>query len=99
MGDFIQNYTPGTNVVRNWFFKAAGVDGSTPVDARASFIGKKAAGRASLERLLTWEFDKLIVAHGQCVDHGARDFVRRAFSWLSPVTRADAALGSSNHYA
>lgn len=82
MGDFIQNYVPGKSAARNLLLKLAGVDGGTPVDVRASFIGNKASGRASLERLLSWEFDKLIVAHGQCVDHDAREFVRRAFSWL-----------------
>jgi len=83
MGDFIQNYAPGTSRFRTLFFKLAGVDGSTPIDARASFAGNKVSGRASLERLLLWEFDKLILAHGRCVDHDAREFVRRAFSWLA----------------
>jgi hypothetical protein len=83
IGDFIQNYAPSANGMRNFIFKLAGVDGGTPIDARASFIGNKASGRASLDRLLSWDFDRLIVAHGECVDHDARAFARRAFAWLS----------------
>jgi hypothetical protein len=30
-----------------------------------------------------WDFDKLIIAHGPCVDHDAKPFVKRAFRWLS----------------
>lgn len=82
MGDFIQNYR-ASGTVRNLLRKLAGVAGGMPLDARASFIGNKAAGRASLERLLSWNFNKLIVAHGECIDRDAPDFVRRALSWLA----------------
>ncbi len=83
MGDFIQNYRLGQNALRNFILKLAGVDGGMPIDARASFVGKKALGRASLEHLLSWDFDRLIMAHGECVDRDAHAFVRRAFAWLT----------------
>lgn len=82
MGDFIQNYPPTKNAIRNTLFAWAGVNGGMPLDARLSFAGNKAAGRASLERLLTWDFDKVILAHGDCVVSDARPFVQRAFQWL-----------------
>lgn len=83
MGDFIQNYAHGRNGALKLFFKLAGVDGGMPIDARASFIGNKALGRASLERLLAWDFDKVVLAHGACIERDAPSFVRRAFAWLT----------------
>lgn len=49
--------------------KAAGgvLDGGVPRDARWSFIDRGKA-RASLATLLSWDFDKVIVAHGACVE-------------------------------
>jgi len=39
-----------------------------------------------LDRIATarpvWDFDKLIVAHGVCIEKDARPFVELAFRWL-----------------
>lgn len=43
----------------------------------------KAAARASLGRILAWDFDRVIVAHGDIVQTGGKAKVRRAFAWLS----------------
>jgi hypothetical protein len=55
--------------------------GGVPLDIRLSFINRHAA-RNSLAKLLSWDFDKLIVAHGLCVETDAKRFVERAFQWL-----------------
>jgi hypothetical protein len=31
------------------------------------------------EKLLAWDFDKLIIAHGGCIERDAKPFVERAF--------------------
>ena len=82
--DFIQQYSirPGKPFY-NAFTKLAGLrDGGVPPDIRLSFIGNKAQGRRSLEELLAWDFDGFIPAHGDCIEHGAKPFVRKAFGWL-----------------
>ena len=51
---------------RNALFKLAGVaspDGGVPHDIRMTFSNRKLA-RRSLERLLSWDFDRLIIAQG-----------------------------------
>ena len=40
------------------------------------------AARASLEHVLAWDFDRIIVAHGDVVDHGGPAALRTAFHWL-----------------
>jgi 3-deoxy-D-arabino-heptulosonate 7-phosphate (DAHP) synthase len=52
------------------------------LDIKLSFIRRNLA-RQSLRKLLSWDFDKLIIAHGPCIEKDARAFVERAFRWLA----------------
>jgi hypothetical protein len=82
--DFLQNYhaEPG-DVAGNMTKKIGGVlNGGVPLDLRLSFTNRR-LGREVLAKLLSWDFDKLIVAHGSCVEHQAKAFVENAFRWLS----------------
>jgi hypothetical protein len=51
---------------------------------RFSFLGKRRRrlGQGSLRKMLSWDFDKLVVAHGDCVQSDAKAFVERSFRWL-----------------
>lgn len=82
--DFIQNYRPIDGDVFGNVTKWLGgvLNGGVPLDIRLSFTDKKLA-RECLEKLLSWDFDKLILAHGLCVERNARPFVERRFRWLS----------------
>jgi hypothetical protein len=55
--------------------------GGVGIDMRLTFTNRRLA-RRSLEKLLSWDFDKLIIAHGPCIEKGAKSFVERAFRWL-----------------
>ena len=57
-------------------------NGGVPLDIRLSFTNRK-LGRQSLGKLLSWDFDKLIIALGACVEHDAKVFVENVFRWLS----------------
>jgi hypothetical protein len=71
------------DVAGNIVKKIGGVlNGGVPLDIRLSFINRQ-LGREVLATLLSWDFDKLIVAHGSCVEHQAKAFVEKAFRWLS----------------
>jgi len=54
---------------------------SVPRKFRLAFTDK-AAARASLEKVLNWPAEKVVMAHGTPVEQGAQDFLRRAFAWL-----------------
>ena len=45
-------------------------------------IRDRAAARQSLERILAWDFDRVIVAHGDILPSGGRDALRRGYAWL-----------------
>jgi hypothetical protein len=86
MGDFIQNYgfergRPLLNALK----RLAGVlGGGSPRDLRFSFVGKRRRrlGEESLRRLLSWDFDKIVIAHGDLTVNDARELVERSFRWL-----------------
>jgi hypothetical protein len=42
----------------------------------------RAAARRSLERVLAWDFDRVILAHGAVLESGGKEIVRQAFGWL-----------------
>ena len=71
--------------VRNALFRLEGVTapaGGVGLEIKLTFINRKLA-RQSLERLLAWDFDKLIIAHGACIEHDAKRYVQQAFRWLA----------------
>ena len=70
--------------LRNALFKLEGVAspyGGVGLDIRLSFTHRNLA-RRSLEKLLSWDFDKLIIGHGVCIEKDAKPFVEQAFHWL-----------------
>jgi hypothetical protein len=85
LDDLIQIHPPiEGKTFHNVLFKLEGVStpyGGVGLDIRLTFTNRKLA-RRSLERLLSWDFDKLIIAHGPCIEKDAKPFVERAFQWL-----------------
>lgn len=55
--------------------------GSTPREWRASFLRRRPA-RAARERLLAWQPERLIIAHGACAQSGATGILERALAWI-----------------
>jgi hypothetical protein len=35
-----------------------------------------------MERILAWDFDRVIVAHGDVLDRSGQDALRRGYAWL-----------------
>jgi hypothetical protein len=83
--DFIQHspIIPG-KPLRNLVSRLEGIadaPGGVGLEIKLTFTDRKLA-RRSLRKLLSWDFDKLIIAHGDCIDAHAKRFVEQAFSWL-----------------
>ncbi|NNL67381.1 MAG: DUF4336 domain-containing protein [Myxococcales bacterium] len=47
-----------------------------------SLVRDRAALRASLERILAWDFDRVVVSHGELCERGGRDALRSAWARL-----------------
>ena len=42
----------------------------------------RAAARQSLEQILAWDFDRVIVAHGDIRESGGREALKAGYAWL-----------------
>jgi hypothetical protein len=47
-----------------------------------STIKDRTAFRQSLDHLLDWGFDRIVLSHGRNVDHHAKDLLRAAYAFL-----------------
>ena len=45
-------------------------------------IRDRRASRESLEKILSWDFDTVVVAHGEVLEHDGREALRRGYRWL-----------------
>lgn len=46
------------------------------------FMRDRAAVRASLDRILEWDFDRILVGHGRNIETGGKEVFRAAFAFL-----------------
>jgi hypothetical protein len=59
-----------------------GTEARTPNKFRLAFTDRKAA-RASVERILAWPAEKVLMAHGTPVQADGSAYLQRAFAWLT----------------
>lgn len=57
-----------------------------PLDWRVSFT-KRAAARAARAKLLGWEVERVIMAHGEWCRSDGHAYLERALAWLGPANR------------
>ena len=85
LDDLIQRNPPAQgNALADAILKLEGAqdpDGVVGLDMKMTFLNRTLA-RQSLRKLLSWDFDKLIIAQGACFESDAKQYVKRAFRWL-----------------
>ncbi len=47
-----------------------------------SLVRDRAALRRSIDRLLAWDFDRVLLTHGEVLESGGREALRAAYAWL-----------------
>jgi len=52
-----------------------------PLDFENS-LSQKVQARISAERILQWDFDKVILSHGSIIEKNGKEIFRQAFDWL-----------------
>ena len=85
--DLIENFEPAKlPTAMRWLARLGGVtdpDGKAPLDMRLTYVGHKAEARDSFARVLAWQPQRVILAHGRCYLDNAVAELRRAFRWLA----------------
>jgi uncharacterized protein DUF4336 len=83
ISDIAFNIHVDSPALTRWAFRACGGYGRFgPTLLERLFVRDRAAARASLQRILSWDFDRVILAHGRVLDSGGRDAFRRGYAWL-----------------
>ena len=57
-------------------------EGWSKTDVGSILAAREQGAVASLERILSWDFDRVVVAHGDVLEHGGRDALRHGYRWL-----------------
>ena len=85
--DLIENFEPKR--VKSWLFRqalrlsgAADPDGSAPIDMRLTFVRHTAEVRAAVERMIAFQPERVIVAHGRWYETDGAAELHRAFRWV-----------------
>ena len=50
---------------------------------RYAVMKDRRALRASLDKILAWDFDRVTVAHGDILETGGHKAIQRGFAWLA----------------
>jgi hypothetical protein len=87
VADLVENFEPA-RLRGGWgrVLRLSGAidpDGKTPIDLRMTFVGRKRAARDSLQRMLAWRPERIVLAHGRWYPSGGTAELARAFRWLS----------------
>lgn len=81
--DLVENFHHTDHLPTRWYLRAGGLLGHVgwhPL-LRLVYVRRRKA-RASIDRLLQWPFERLILAHGEILERDAREQVRQGLSWL-----------------
>jgi hypothetical protein len=84
--DLVQHFAPGwfsgwRAVVARWDLMTA-PEPTVPRKFRIAFLDRGAA-RVSLQRILAWPIEKVLMAHGAPIDADGHALIVRAFAWLT----------------
>lgn len=86
LADLIENFESAKlSAPMRWVARLGGVidpDGKAPLDMRLSYLGHKREARACLVRMLAWQPQRVVLAHGRCYLEDAVAELNRAFRWL-----------------
>ncbi len=84
--DLVENFSgQDFNYWQRVVAKGVGIlvpNGKMPLDWRLSFIFGKADARKHINRLLSWNPQILVMAHGEIVHENADKFLQQSFKWL-----------------
>ncbi len=84
--DLVENFrdeTPGTNAILRTWMRLFGMWGRPrPAPELRLFTRDKKSARIALDRLLAWDFDRAIIAHGELLDGDPKKAIREAWEWV-----------------
>ena len=81
--DLVENFKTSNHSPTRFYLKLAGIHGKPGVSKmlRPMFCDREKS-RTAVDRVLQWDFDKVVLAHGEILEQNARAELRKAYEWL-----------------
>jgi hypothetical protein len=81
--DLIENFRGSDDPITRLYLRAAGLLGRPGLSRFLRLVyRKRPVARASLERLLTDDFERIVLCHGEILEKGGKEALRLAYDWL-----------------
>jgi len=81
--DLAFNFGPAAPLVTRLVMRLfGGYGGFRPTRLDPLLIRDRHAARQSLERILAWDFDRVVIAHGEVLESGGPGALRAGYAWL-----------------
>ena len=90
--DLVEHFrdeTPGVDRIMRAWIKLMGMwNKPRPAPELRWMLRDRAAAKLALERILAWDFDRMVIAHGESFERGAKDALREAWRPVLEAKRA-----------
>ncbi|AXQ31123.1 DUF4336 domain-containing protein [Solimonas sp. K1W22B-7] len=81
--DLVENFHGSPHAPTRLYLKLQGLYGVVGFGRLLRFLYRdRRSARVSIDRLLQWPFERLVLAHGEVLTDDARESVRRGMAWL-----------------
>jgi len=83
VADVLENFETSAHWPTRVYLKLGGIHGKPGLSLplRMVYRDKKRARRA-IDEILSWDFDRIVLAHGDVIERGGRDVLTDAYTWL-----------------
>jgi hypothetical protein len=81
--DLSENFKNSDHLPTRLYLKAAGIHGKPGWSRLLRFVYRdRALAKKSVAQLFNWDFDKVIIAHGDIIDQQPKEAIQQTFAWL-----------------
>jgi hypothetical protein len=81
--DLVENFETSPHWPTRWYLEVSGIHGQPGVGLTLRpLYWARTRARAALDRVLAWNFDRVVLAHGDPIERDGHEIVRASFSWL-----------------
>lgn len=83
VADVIENFETSPHWPTRMYLKVCGIHGKPGLSRglRPIFRDRRRA-RRSIDEILSWDFDRILLAHGDIIGTGGKDALRETYTWL-----------------
>jgi hypothetical protein len=83
VSDVIENFETSPHWPTRMYLKMGGIHGKPGLSRPLRMVFRdKPAARRAIDRMLDWDFDRIVLAHGDVIERDGRDQLRDAYTWL-----------------